>query len=105
MRRSGPKGSGQFERITWDEALDEIGSRFRLIVNEYGGEAIMPVSYLGTQGILNGPKFIVVWACNIVGPNLHLWPDITEARKRGAKVVVVDPVLTRHRCRCRPTHP
>ena len=39
-------------------------------------------------------KFILVWACNIVSTNLHLWPYITEARKRGAKVVVVDPVRT-----------
>jgi anaerobic selenocysteine-containing dehydrogenase len=141
LRRTGPKGSGRFERITWDEALDEIATRFRAIIGEHGPEAIMPVSYLGTQGILNGlnvgdpffaklgatiaertycdsgsctayamtigdtagvdpeslvhSRFILVWACNIMSTNLHLWPYITEARKRGAKVVVVDPVRTR----------
>jgi anaerobic selenocysteine-containing dehydrogenase len=141
LRRTGPKGSGRFERITWDEALDEIATRFRGIADEFGPEAIMPVSYLGTQGILNGlnvgdpffarlgatiaertycdsgsctayamtigdtagvdpeslvhSRFILVWACNVMSTNLHLWPYIAEARKRGAKVVVVDPVRTR----------
>jgi len=47
MRRIGPKGSGQFERISWDSALDEIANRFRQIVSDYGSETIMPSSYLG----------------------------------------------------------
>jgi len=54
MRRTGPKGSGRFERISWDNALDEIATRFRSSIPEHGPEAIMPVSYLGTEGILNG---------------------------------------------------
>ena len=54
MRRTGPKGSGEFQRITWDEALDEIAGRFRATIAEHGPESVMPVSYLGTQGILNG---------------------------------------------------
>jgi anaerobic selenocysteine-containing dehydrogenase len=54
LRRVGPKGEGRFERITWDEALDEIAERFRGIIDEYGSQAILPYSYLGTEGILNG---------------------------------------------------
>src|SRR5207249_7045421 len=54
LRRVGPKGEGQFQRITWDEALDEIATRFQAIIDEYGGQAILPYSYLGTEGILNG---------------------------------------------------
>jgi anaerobic selenocysteine-containing dehydrogenase len=54
MRRTGSKGSGSFERITWDEALDEIATRYRDIIDEHGPEAIWPYSYLGTQGLLNG---------------------------------------------------
>nr|WP_083419284.1 MFS transporter [Pseudofrankia sp. BMG5.36] len=141
LRRTGPKGSGRFERISWDEALDEIAERFRAISAEFGPESIMPCSYLGTQGILNGlnvgdpffaklgatiaertycdsgsctaymmtigdsagvdpeslvhSKFILIWACNVMSTNLHLWPFIAEARRRGATVVVVDPVKTR----------
>lgn len=141
LRRTGPKGAGEFERITWDEAIAEIAARFTQVKEEHGPEAIMPVSYLGTQGIINGlnvgdpffnrlgatvaertycdsgsctayamtigdtagvdpeslvhSKFILIWAANIMSTNLHLWPYIAEAKKRGAKVVVVDPVRTK----------
>ena len=54
LRRSGPKGSGKFERIGWDDALDEIKQRWTAIIDEYGPTAILPYSYLGTEGILNG---------------------------------------------------
>ncbi|EGL55547.1 anaerobic dehydrogenase, typically selenocysteine-containing protein [Methylophaga aminisulfidivorans MP] len=54
MRRSGPKGSGQFERISWDEALDEITTRWKAIIDEYGPHAIIPYSYLGNQGLVHG---------------------------------------------------
>jgi len=54
LRRVGPKGEGRFERITWDQALDEVATRFQSIIDEYGGQAILPYSYLGTEGILNG---------------------------------------------------
>lgn len=52
LRRVGPKGSGTFERISWDDALDEIGTRLRAIVDEHGGEALMPFSDAGNQSIL-----------------------------------------------------
>ena len=54
LRRSGPKGSGEFERIGWDDALAEIKRRWTAIIDEYGPTAILPYSYLGTEGILNG---------------------------------------------------
>ena len=54
MRRTGPKGTGQFERISWDDALDEIRDRFRTVIDTDGAEAILPYSYLGSQGLLNG---------------------------------------------------
>lgn len=54
MRRIGPKGTAQFEPITWDEALDEIHQRWSGIIAEHGPQAIMPYSYLGTQGNTNG---------------------------------------------------
>ena len=141
LRRTGPKGSGRFERVSWDEALDEIAGRFRASIAEHGAESIMPVSYLGTEGILNGlnvgdpffnklgatiaertycgtgsatgyamtigpaagvdpeslvhSRYIIIWACNVISTNLHLWPFVAEAQRRGAKVVVIDPV--RHR--------
>ncbi|HET8808070.1 MAG TPA: molybdopterin-dependent oxidoreductase [Methylophaga sp.] len=54
MRRIGPKGSGQFERISWDDALDEITSRWQAIIEEHGPQAIIPYSYLGNQGLVHG---------------------------------------------------
>ena len=40
-------------------------------------------------------KYIIVWGMNMVNTNLHAWPFVLEARKKGAKVVVIDPVRTR----------
>ena len=54
MRRSGPKGTHQFERISWNEALDEIVSRWQSIIAEHGSQAIVPYSYLGNQGLVHG---------------------------------------------------
>src|SRR5579872_6695403 len=130
-----------WERISWDEALGEIAERFRTIATEFGSEAILPYSYGGTLGALNGgcmdrrffhrlgasqlerticsaageaglksvygvklgtepeqfkhSKYIIAWAANIHGNNVHLWPFIAEARRNGAKLVVIDPYRTR----------
>ena len=40
-------------------------------------------------------KLIIAWGANIHGTNVHLWPFIVEGRRRGAKLVVIDPVKTR----------
>lgn len=52
LRRIGPKGSGAFERISWDEALDEIAERFLAIEAEHGSEAVWPYYYAGTMGLV-----------------------------------------------------
>lgn len=137
MRRVGPKGSGQFERMSWDEALETIAERFKQISQEYGAEAILPYSYAGTMGLLSNAsmdrrffnymgaslldrticstagkvgygytmggslgtdpesivnaKLIIAWGTNPVSTNVHLMPFINEAKKRGAKLVTVDP--------------
>ncbi|HEY8346628.1 MAG TPA: molybdopterin oxidoreductase family protein [Symbiobacteriaceae bacterium] len=137
MRRTGPKGSGRFERISWDEALSTIARRLEEIRSRWGAEAILPYSYAGTIGVLQygsmdrrffhklgasrlarticssagtaamlsvmgtrqGPdpedmvhaRLIVVWGLNVISSNPHQWPIIQEARRRGAKLVVIDP--------------
>jgi anaerobic selenocysteine-containing dehydrogenase len=141
MRRTGPRGSGQFQRITWDEALGEIRRRWDDIIARHGAQAIMPHCYLGHEGTLNGltsgdaffnrlgstvaektycasgsstawvmtvgptggldpeslahAKYIIVWAMNMLNTNLHSWPFVLEARRKGARIVVIDPVRTR----------
>ncbi|NBU12719.1 MAG: molybdopterin oxidoreductase family protein, partial [Betaproteobacteria bacterium] len=54
MKRVGPKGSKQFERISWDEALDTIVGRWQALIAEHGPQSIMPNSYLGHQGLVHG---------------------------------------------------
>ncbi|TMC39440.1 MAG: molybdopterin oxidoreductase family protein [Chloroflexi bacterium] len=54
MRRVGPKGSGEFARITWEEAIAEITVRWRDIISQQGAECILPYSYAGTLGLVNG---------------------------------------------------
>jgi anaerobic selenocysteine-containing dehydrogenase len=141
LKRVGAKGSGQFERISWDEALATIKARWTEIIARYGSQAIMPHGYLGNQGTMNGlttgdaffnrlgssvaektycesgsstawlmtvgptggldveslaySKYIIVWGMNMLSTNLHAWPFVLEAKRKGAKVVVIDPVRTR----------
>ena len=54
LRRLGPKGSDQFERISWDTALDEIHKRVNEIVDRWGPQAVMPLNYAGPHGLLAG---------------------------------------------------
>ena len=52
MRRRGAKGSGDFVRISWSDALDEIVSRWQDLIARHGAECILPFSYAGTEGIV-----------------------------------------------------
>ncbi len=136
--RSGPKGTGQFRRATWDEALDLIATKFRTIAaSPDGPQAILPYSYAGTMGKLHGSsldrrffhrlgaslldrticatagaagcditlgtraafdpeaivhaRYIINWGSNTSVTNMHLWTLMHQARKRGAKLIAIDP--------------
>jgi anaerobic selenocysteine-containing dehydrogenase len=52
LRRTGEKGSGAFERISWDTALDTIAERWKAIIEADGPEALMPLFYLGSMGVV-----------------------------------------------------
>jgi anaerobic selenocysteine-containing dehydrogenase len=52
--RAGAKGEGKFRRATWEEALALIASRLREIMERDGAEAILPYSYAGTMGLIQG---------------------------------------------------
>jgi len=144
MRRiaaKGTEGPQAFHRVGWDEALNEVTEKLNKISSEFGSEAILPYSYGGNLGALNGgsmdmrffhrlgasqllrticaitggdaiasiygnrlgtepeqfrhSKYIIAWAANIHGNNIHLWPFVEEARRNGAKLVVIDPYKTR----------
>ena len=138
MRRVGEKGEGRFARISWDEALDEIATRFRAIAESTDGpQAILPYSYAGTMGLLQGSsmdrrffhrlgaslldrticsaagkagwaavigasvgmdveeyvnsRLILIWGSNPITSNLHFWTRAQEAKRRGAKLIAIDP--------------
>ncbi|OHB91473.1 MAG: hypothetical protein A3E75_06080 [Planctomycetes bacterium RIFCSPHIGHO2_12_FULL_51_37] len=137
MKRSGAKGSGKFERITWDEAIGTIASNFQKIISGDGPEAILPFYGSGTLGIVHGKlagkrffnrlgtlqldrtictkagrigylytmgssagadprgipesRLIVSWGTNTFATNIHQLPLLSEARRRGAKYVVINP--------------
>ena len=52
MRRVGKKGEGKFVRISWDEAIAEVTNRFKVIIQQWGAEAILPYHYGGSNGFL-----------------------------------------------------
>ncbi|MGC2299460.1 MAG: molybdopterin-dependent oxidoreductase, partial [Acidobacteriaceae bacterium] len=70
----------------------------RTICSETGGQALISVygRKLGTDTeAFPHAKLIIAWAANIHGNNIHLWPFVEEARRNGAKLVVLDPYATR----------
>ncbi|HSQ81328.1 MAG TPA: molybdopterin oxidoreductase family protein [Casimicrobiaceae bacterium] len=138
MRRIGRKGDGRFARISWEEALDEIATRFRAIADSPDGpQAILPYSYAGTMGLLQGQSMdrrffhrlgaslldrticsaagkagwaavvgasvgmdveeyansglILIWGSNPITSSLHFWTRAQEAKRRGARLVAIDP--------------
>ena len=54
LRRVGKKGAAEFERITWEEALDTIHRRISQIIDRYGAQALLPLNYAGPHGMLAG---------------------------------------------------
>jgi anaerobic selenocysteine-containing dehydrogenase len=52
MRRVGPKGSGRFERMTWDDALDLVAEKFNAAERRHGAESVWPYYYAGTMGLV-----------------------------------------------------
>jgi anaerobic selenocysteine-containing dehydrogenase len=137
MRRTGPRGSGQFARIGWEEALDAIAEAFARLEQRHGPETIWPYWYAGTMGFVQrdgvqrlthtkrwsrfksticvmlsdmgwragyGKRWgvpaeeagdhadlIVVWGTNPVATHVNLMSHVSRAKKRGVKLVVIDP--------------
>ena len=53
LRRVGRKGEGRFERVSWDEALDEIATKWKAIIAESGPLALLGYAYSAHQGLMN----------------------------------------------------
>ena len=138
--RNGPKGSNQWKRVTWDEALDRVADAFTEKAAKYGAETVWPYFYAGTMGLVQrdginrlrhamkysrwfsticvtlsdtgwiagvGAKrgidmrevaqhsdLVVIWGGNPVNTQVNVMQHAMAAKKRGAKLVVVDPYRT-----------
>jgi len=145
LKRVGPKGRGEFIRVSWDEALSDIAARLKAIAAR-NPQAVLPYSYAGTMGLLQGEamaarffhklgaslldrticsmaggealsatygtkvgmhtrffaesKLIVIWGSNSITSNLHFWTQAQEAKRRGAKLVAIDPRHTETAEKC-----
>ncbi|MGH9315969.1 MAG: molybdopterin-dependent oxidoreductase, partial [Thermoanaerobaculia bacterium] len=139
--REGRKGEGRFRRVPWHEALDLVAGRLRELSSSGAGEAILPVSYGGSNGYLSqdttdlrlfsrlkasrlartvcaAPSgraaaglygkmpgvalqdyayagLAILWGVNPSVSGIHLLPFLLEARRRGGKLVAIDPRQTR----------
>ena len=140
MKRVGPKGSSQFKRISWEEALDTVAEQFIAKAEKHGRETVWPYFYAGTMGLVQrdginrlrhvmkysrwfsticvtladtgwiaGTGFkrgvdmrevdehsdvVVIWGGNPVNTQVNVMHHAMTAKKRGAKIVVVDPYRT-----------
>ncbi len=52
LKRIGKKGKGEFKPVTWDQSITEISTKLKSIINEKGGEAVLPYSFAGTEGLI-----------------------------------------------------
>ncbi|MCK4708344.1 MAG: molybdopterin-dependent oxidoreductase, partial [Gammaproteobacteria bacterium] len=138
LKRSGPRGSGKYEPISWDEAIELCYQGMKNAIDQYGSETVLPFNYAGPHGQLAGGSMdrrffyklgatqlnratlcagvrslayssmfgtavampqeqaehsdlIIIWGSNTSSTNLHLMKIINAARKKGAKVIVIDP--------------
>ena len=145
LRRSGPKGSGRFEPVSWETALDDIAARLKLIAAR-DPQAILPYSYAGTMGLVQGDsmsmrffnrlgasqldrticasaggaginatygsrvgmhlehyaesRLIPIWGSNSIASNLHFWSIAQAAKRKGAKLICIDPRRTETADKC-----
>ena len=145
LRRVGKKGEGRFEPVSWDAALDMAATRLEAIARREP-EAILPYSYAGTMGLVQGEsiaarffnklgasrldrticasagatglkytyggslgmkveffeesELILIWGSNSIASNLHFWTRAQEAKRRGARLIAIDPYrsLTAEKC-------
>jgi len=80
LKRAGPKGSGRFERITWDEAFNIITDNLNKAVKGYGPTSVLPYEYAGHMGIIS--RYYPYRFFNRLGASQLLYTICSEAGKR-----------------------
>ncbi|MFL6559212.1 MAG: molybdopterin-dependent oxidoreductase, partial [Bacillus sp. (in: firmicutes)] len=132
------KINGQFEQISWEQALNEIADKLKQIKEQYGSTAVLHSHDYANNGLLKNldqrffncyggvtelygslcwgagieaqkwdfgdayshepddlynSKNIIVWGRNVARTNMHFYEKLLEVKKRGAKLVVIDPIF------------
>jgi anaerobic selenocysteine-containing dehydrogenase len=90
LRRVGRKGEGRFERISWDEALHEISSRWQRVIERHGPQAIWPYYGTGTLGMIQGTAGAGRRLANALGTSRHLMTICMIAGAEGTGYVLGD---------------
>lgn len=136
LKRVGPKGSGEFAPISWEEAIQTVTNHWKKLIQDEGPESILPYSFYGNMGNLSAEgmdrrffhylgssqldrticslagtvgynytmggsygtdpadmtetKLFIFWGVNAVSTNMHQVAIAQKARKKGAKIVVID---------------
>lgn len=93
LKRTGPKGTGQFTPISWDEAVTTIAERFKASLAQYGGQSIMPYSYAGTMGLIHKAAGFPLFAR--LGAVRHNRGICSPAKTYGWKMIMGDTFGTR----------
>ena len=145
LKRVGHKGSGQFVPVSWDEAMADISARL-LAISARNPQAVLPYSYAGTMGMVQGDgmaarffhklgaslldrticssaggdalvatygaklgmhlewfaesRLILIWGSNPITSSLHFWTIAQEAKRRGARLICIDPRRTETAEKC-----
>ncbi|MCJ8336981.1 MAG: molybdopterin-dependent oxidoreductase [Pseudomonadales bacterium] len=141
LLRTGPRGSGKYRIISWDDAIERVYQGLQQAIDKQGAQSILPLNYAGPHGKLAGGSMdrrffsrlgaselnrsplcggvrslayqsmfgnaqgmpvqqvefsdlIIIWGSNVSVTNLHLMRVVNSARKRGAKLIVIDPRRT-----------
>ena len=76
LRRTGPRGSGEFARITWDEALDTVAQEMRRVRDIHGNAAILDASRTGSQSMLHG-RVAAQRFLHMFGGCTELWSNMS----------------------------
>ena len=148
LKRTGPKGSGQFAAVSWESAIADICARLHTIVGDpnQGPQAVLPYSYAGTMGWVQSEgmaarffnrmgaslldyticasaggaglahtlganvgmaveqfanaKLILIWGSNPITSSVHFWRYAQEAKRKGARLVCIDPRKTETAEKC-----
>ena len=77
LRRTGPRGAGQFERISWDEALDAVAGQMRRVRDTYGAAAILDCSRTGSLSMLHNARVTAQRLLHRFGGCTELWSNIS----------------------------